>query len=204
MGGSAVSASWCALFTGATANDAAASHAHAADSLIAFGSSLALPVRRPEALLRFMISRKSLTIAGLVAIGAGVSWWLFGFSRIQFRGTTMTSYRFFGRVTRIDSTGTGDDGKTQRERLVFTWSKPFRNRHWVTGCEAIFPESWEDRNGDGRWDTWIYRVGPDPRGECQVEYRVDTKNSGRPDWVFRLPDGEYKKANAMMIERRGF
>jgi hypothetical protein len=151
-----------------------------------------------------MTGRKGFKIAALVLVGAGASWWLFGFNRTQLPDGTITAYRFFGRVTRIDSTWTGNDGKTRRQRLVFTWSKPFRNRHWVTGCDAIFPESWNDLNGDGLWDTWIYRVGPDATGTCQVEYRVDTKNSGRPDWVFRLPYGEYKKANAMMIARRGF
>lgn len=115
----------------------------------------------------------------------------------------MTFYRRFGRVTRIDL-DSPVNGTTTRERLLFSWSDPFVNGDPLTDCAAIFPESWQDRNGDGRWDTWLYRVGPDAAGHCQVEYRIDTKGSGRPDWVFRLPYGQYGKANAMIRERRGF
>lgn len=111
--------------------------------------------------------------------------------------------RFFGRTTRIDSVFvTGD--KALRERLVFSWSEPFVNGDPMTECAAIVPETWQDANGDGRWDTWLYRVGPDSEGNCRVEYRVDTKGCGSPDWTFSVPYAEYEKAKQMMVDRRGF
>jgi hypothetical protein len=59
-------------------------------------------------------------------------------------------------------------------------------------------------NGDGRWDTWLRRVGPDESGRCRVEYRVDTKLTGTPDWVFVLDFADYEKGDEMMKARRGF
>jgi hypothetical protein len=91
-----------------------------------------------------------------------------------------------------------------RERAVYSLSQPFVNGFASSDCGAIPPELWQDRNGDGLWDTWIYRVAPDSTGHCQVEYRVDTKMSGRPDWVFILPYGQHELADAMIKERRGF
>jgi hypothetical protein len=150
------------------------------------------------------VSWKGRVLTGvLILVGLGSAWWLFGFSTYRMGESRTTLYRRFGRVTRIDSNVVAN-GKTIHERLVFSWSKPFVSGDPITDCAAIFPESWQDRNGDGRWDTWIYRVGPDSTGHCKVEYRVDTKGLGRPDWIFTLPYGQYKKADAMMQERRGF
>lgn len=142
-------------------------------------------------------------IAALVVLGVGAGWWMFGWSTYRLNGSEMTTHRFFGRVTRIDSVVVAN-GKRLRERLVFSWSEPFVNRDPISDCGAIWPEMWQDRNGDGRCDTWLYRVGPDSAGRCQVEYRVDTKGTGRPDFVFRLPYGQREKADTMMRERRGY
>ena len=151
------------------------------------------------------VNRRKFKLLGvLIVIGLGSSWWLFGFTTSRLAdGSRMPLYRRFGRVTQIES-DVVVKGKTIHDRLLFPWSEPFVNGDPLTECAAIFPESWQDRNGDGRWDTWLYRVGPDSAGHCQIEYRVDTRGSGRPDWVFRLPHGQYEKAEAMMLERRGF
>jgi hypothetical protein len=150
-----------------------------------------------------MTSRRRLAIPALVIAGLGVSWWLFGFNTHQFGESSITSHRFLGRVTRIDSVVVAG-GRAVRTRQIYPWAEPFVNGDPMTDCAAICPESWQDRNGDGRWDTWIYRVGPDGAGQCQVEYRVDSKGAGQPDWVFRLPAGQFEKANLMIKERRGF
>jgi hypothetical protein len=147
--------------------------------------------------------KRLLPLIGSVAAVACLGWWLFGWSTHCDGGSCMTMHRFFGRTTWIDSVMVAGD-KTLRERLVFSWSEPFLNGDPTTVCAAIFPETWQDWDGDGRWDTWLYRVGPRSGDNCQVEYRVDTKGRGVPDWVFTVPYGEYKKAKQMMVDRRGF
>jgi hypothetical protein len=150
-----------------------------------------------------MSRRRAVLTVGIVLGLIAIAWWLFGFSTHRIVGSKMTLHRFFGRVTRIDSE-IPVEGKTIRERLLFSWSKPWVNFDPLTDCAAIFPEVWQDRNGDGKWDTWLRRVGPDAKGHCQVEYQVDTTLSGKPDWTFVLDYGDYKKADAMIKARRGF
>jgi hypothetical protein len=114
---------------------------------------------------------------------------------------TLVLRRSFGRVTRVDIL---DAASHARERILFPWSEPYQPGDAATQCATIFPEHWLDMNGDGRWDTWLRRTGPDQNGRCRVEYQVDTKLAGTPDWVFVLDFGEYDKGNAMMKARRGF
>jgi len=140
-----------------------------------------------------------------VLITAIVLWWLFGVSiyREPKFNATMISHRFFGRVTRIDYKVV-DHGITYKERWLFSWSDPYTEGDPITECAAIFPERWQDCNGDGKWDTWLFKIGPDSSGKCKIQYRVDTKLSGKPDWVFMAEYGDYEKTRQMIIERRGF
>jgi len=146
--------------------------------------------------------RQLLLIAGVAALLGG-AWWLFGWSTFRRGDDHITLRRSFGRVTRIDAVMLVK-GVRVRERSLFDWSHPFVNGFASTDCGAIFPETWQDRNGDGRWDTWLYRVGPDSTGHCQSEYRVDTRGAGIPDWMFTMPYGQREKAEAMIKERRGY
>ena len=114
----------------------------------------------------------------------------------------VVEYRFFGRVTRVDMTPRGDSSPT--DRFVYTWSEPFENGDPLTSCAAIALEHWQDRNRDGRWDTWLRRVGPDTFGECQVLYEIDTTGRGTPDWSFTLPYGQWRHADDLIQKRRGF
>jgi hypothetical protein len=143
----------------------------------------------------------------LVAIGGGtatlaVAWWLFGFE-IHRTGTyTLIPRRVFGRVTQVHLI----DGLAERERYVFPWSEPYRQKHPspLFGCAAIFPKVYRDANADGRWDTWEHRTAPDTAGHCRVEYRVDTDLDGRPDWMFADDASNHEATVAMMKARRGF
>jgi hypothetical protein len=136
---------------------------------------------------------------GVATVVLGLGWWLFGFRIQRTRGTTIVARRVFGRVTRVHIF----EGLHERERILLDWSDPYGGDP-ATECAAIFPQRWLDLNGDGRWDTWLKRLGPDPTGHCLVQYQVDTADSGRPDWVFALPFNEYQKGTAMMKRRRGF
>ncbi len=138
---------------------------------------------------------------GLAALLAGSAWWLFGLSVSRTGGSTYVARRLFGRVTRIHVL---DDAFRERERLLFSWSEPFEVGDPITECASIFPERWLDMNGDGRWDTWLKRIGPDSSGRCRVEYRVDTTLTGQPDWTFTRDFSEHEEAQAAMVARRGF
>ena len=146
--------------------------------------------------------RRVLRVAAVFA-GLAIAWWLFGWSTGITPLGKITLRRYFGRVTRIDCS-TRVNGKLVRERILFPWSEPFVRGEPITSCAAIMPERWQDRNGDGRWDTWLRRVGPDGSGECHVEYLVDTLGSGKPDWSFVMSYRDFEKADAMIKERRGF
>ena len=140
------------------------------------------------------------TVGASVVLLGGV-WWLFGISVSRVGPSTCVSRRFFGRVTRIHLF---DATFRERERLLFRWSEPFEIGDPITDCAAIFPERWLDMNGDGRWDTWLMRLGPDASGHCRVEYRVDTTLSGAPDWTFVREFSEYDDAHRAIVARRGF
>lgn len=109
------------------------------------------------------------------------SWWLFGFEVGGSGDYTYIFRRVLGPVTRIH---VFSKEWLEVERTLFSWSEPFRNAHYTTDCGMIFPEIWRDSNEDGRWDTWLRRVGPDENDHCQVEYNVDTDEDGVADWTF--------------------
>ncbi len=60
----------------------------------------------------------------------------------------------------------------------------------------------EDRDFDGRWDTWTVNLGPNGIGKCIIEYKVDTSGDGKPDWTFTSADSV--KAYQDIMEARGF
>jgi hypothetical protein len=91
-----------------------------------------------------------------------------------------------------------------RERILYKWSEPYEPGDPATSCAAILPEIWQDWNGDGKWDTWLFRTGPAARGDCSVEYRIDLTQDGKADWRFVSPHGEYASARTRIVARRGF
>jgi hypothetical protein len=129
-----------------------------------------------------------------------VAWWQFGVTVYRLGDRTAVEQRVLGRVTAIHVLA----GLAERERFLFPWSEPFEHGDPLTECAAILPEHWLDLNSDGRWDTWLKRLGPDGAGRCSVQYLVDTDLDGRSDWTFVLRFSEYDKGTAMMKARRGF
>lgn len=101
-----------------------------------------------------------------------------------------------------------DEKSREIERLVYPWSEPFTPGDPLTSCAAIPPETWSDGNADGRWDTWRIRLGPDKDGECSIEYRIDTKLTGEPDWIFTKgfleSQDNHESIHASIVARRGF
>lgn len=148
---------------------------------------------------------KSRTVRSLAGVACflALAWWLFGFTTHREGPFTTRLYRRWGRVTRIDMSAI-DGRRTTHERILFKWSEPYERGDPTTLCSAILPEVWQDWNGDGKWDTWLFRAGPNAQGECSVEYRVDLTNDGKPDWRFFSRHGEHEKARTRVVARRGF
>jgi hypothetical protein len=142
---------------------------------------------------------RAATVATL-AVGL-TGWWLFGFSRESEGPLTTTMYRRFGRVTRSDMS---DRSRNDRMRVIYSWSEPYEQGDPITSCAAVLPETWQDWNADGRWDTWTYRVGPDRAGECSVEYRVDLNGDERSDWRFVSAFHSSDRARQRIVDHRGF
>ncbi len=144
------------------------------------------------------IQKRWMAIGALA--GLGTAWWLFGCSVRRSDNQVVILRRVFGRVTNVHIFS----GRAERERILFPWSEPYEQADPTSECAAIPPERWMDLNGDGRWDTWLRRVGPDDRGHCAVQYQVDTNLDAKPDWQFVLGFSDYEKGAAMMKARRGF
>ncbi|HEX8169257.1 MAG TPA: hypothetical protein VF824_01815 [Thermoanaerobaculia bacterium] len=144
--------------------------------------------------------------ARVVAGGAillALAWWLFGFTTYREGPFTTTLYRRWGRVTRIDMSA-NDARQITHERILFKWSDPYEPGDPTTSCAAIPSEVWQDRNRDGKWDTWLFRTSPNAHGDCSIEYRVDLTNDGHPDWQFTSAFGKYEEARAGIVRRRGY
>src|SRR5262249_17974338 len=124
-----------------------------------------------RAMITLSHGRSAWRTVGMALVVLAAAWWMFGFSVSRAGQFTHVSRRVFGTVTRIHIF---EGTLRERERVLFPWSEPFEGGDPITDCAAIFPERWLDMNGDGRWDTWLRRLGPDGSGECRVEYRVDT------------------------------
>ncbi|HEX7829137.1 MAG TPA: hypothetical protein VF787_05750, partial [Thermoanaerobaculia bacterium] len=112
-------------------------------------------------------------------------------------------FRRWGRVTRIDISA-NDDRKIARERIYYTWSEPYEPGDPTTSCSTIPAEVWQDWNGDGQWDTWLFRSGPNASGDCSVNYRIDLTNDGQHDWQFISSLANHEEARTRIISRRGF
>jgi hypothetical protein len=151
-----------------------------------------------------MTKRKRIAMMSVATLALCLAvWWLFGFRVSRSERHTVILRRVFGRVTQIHVI----EGWTEVERLIFPWSDPFVNAHNFSSlddCAAIFPAVWQDRDRNGEWDTWRFRVGPNAAGNCQVEYRVDSTGDGAADFVFVAAGSDYEASEARIKARRGF
>ena len=145
------------------------------------------------------LTTRSTVLGALLALG--LSWWLFGITVVRLGSGTVVLQRVLGRVTRIYFL---DPTFRETERLLYPWSEPYEQGDPMTFCASLVPERWLDANHDGRWDTWLLKLGPDASGECGLEFRVDTMLKGQPDWVFTRRGQEVQKAWAVIEARRGF
>lgn len=146
---------------------------------------------------------RRLTQVLVLAIVVAGAWHLFGFTPYSLPETKarVVFHRSFGRVVRVDRFAAGLE--TPVERHLFPLSNPYRRGDPIT-CAGRFPETWQDRNRDGKWDTWLRNLDPGPDGQCRTEYSVDTLGSGKPDWVFVADSDNYHETREAIVARRGY
>jgi hypothetical protein len=146
--------------------------------------------------------RLTAVVVGL-ALLASFTWFMFGFTSraLPDLGSRLVFHRFFGRVVSVDVYAGGTP--TPIERHVFSWSQPYGQGD-PASCAGLVPETWQDWNRDGKWDTWLRNLDPGSDGECQTQYEVDTLGTGKPDWTFVANYGDYEQSKESIIARRGF
>jgi hypothetical protein len=126
-------------------------------------------------------------VAALAVAGAG--WWLFGWTTIDNPSLgLLREQRHWGRVTEIH----GDSNRDGRvDTILFgTWENPLDTPHFQ------WRESWEDRDFDGVWDTWIVNTNPG----TQVKFDLD--GDGEPDWSLRMQQDDEFYSRILEIRDR--
>lgn len=136
----------------------------------------------------------------LVVVGLVAAWW---FSRPIVEQDpdmgTVTYRRLLGRIVAVESDRDGDG--TPEVVIEHSFSEPFERVGGPGPCEDWSPRA-EDRNGDGRPDTWYRAVGDDGRGRCLYSFDADVDLDGEPDWSMESTDRA--EAYSRMAQLRGF
>jgi hypothetical protein len=92
-------------------------------------------------------------------------------------------HRFFGRVTKV-SLDVNRDGRADAVSL-FHWNRPYQD---LTDVPQDHYELREDRNFDGRFDTWLRPVMDNGSRTGLVVFEVDLDGDGEFDWRFETED----------------
>ena len=133
-----------------------------------------------------------------VAIAVGIVWLLFGWQTVELPFGDATTRRWFGRnlITSLDKDRDGNADAVSR----YTWRHPYEG---LLEGPCVYPgvKHVEDRDGDGRWDTWTEDRCDRPNLERYL-LRADTTGDGHIDTEIATNDGHsaYKKIE----EARGF
>lgn len=145
-------------------------------------------------------AKRTLALVVATAVLVGAIWWLFRTTAVENDTVGIVRYkRSFGRIVAIEADRDGD-GKVEL-RVSYSWSQPFHRDAVGPGCLDTGRTA-EDRNYDGRWDTWYEAVGPNSDGDCVYLYSADLDLDEEPDWEFESVSGT--DAFVAVKERRGF
>jgi hypothetical protein len=145
---------------------------------------------------------KKHAIAGLIGVilivVAIATWWGFRWTITDNPALgVIREYRWFGRITRI-TVDSNRDGGIDAE-MNFAWSQPYEGEQF--GGVTPYRRIREDRNFDGRWDTWI-----EPVDESMKSTRVsaDTTGDGEADWIRTCGTFESAQLLQELKANRGF
>ncbi len=127
------------------------------------------------------MSRRStmpIIVSALIVLlcgGAGVVWFLFGWTESRYFGTVEVKKRFLGRITEITRDWDGDGMIDYTS--VFSWDEPF-DPEISPNCGQRALWDLVDLNNDGRWDMKITPVEDYP---CMRVFSIDSNFDGRVD-----------------------
>lgn len=143
-----------------------------------------------------------IAILASAAALACVAWWLFGWRTVESEAQGRLEYhRFFGRCTRL-AADVNRDGRAEME-VFYPWSAPYIGI--VDGpCGDSHLRTREDRDLDGRWDTWSVRLDSGPRSPCPLRIAADTDGDGEPDWYRTVPFDQAPEVYGELVAVRGF
>ena len=115
-------------------------------------------------------------------------------------GGRVTYRRLLGRVVAVESDRDGDgDAEVVSE---FSYAEPFTgSTDPAAGCDD-WTKHREDRDADGRDDTWHRAVGETAGGECRWRFDADVDGDGAVDWWLEVDDKSEAYSKLMRI--RGF
>ncbi len=115
---------------------------------------------------------------------------------------TIRYERLLGRIVAIEVDSDGDGRPESLAR--FRWREPYDpNIYTYNGpyCADV-GRHFEDRDRDGRWDTWFHSISEVGEGDCVYSFEADTNGDGQPDWFQESADGI--GIFAQLVELRGF
>jgi hypothetical protein len=148
-----------------------------------------------------MISRTTILVAIVGLVGAVLTgWWLFGWSTGDHSVFGKSeAKRWFGRYTvvRYDSDRNGS----------FDWEARWRWPNEPVSINAACGDpGWivirEDRDLDGRWDTWTRR--PNLSKPCELVIEADTTGDGVPNLKVTTGFAQLRAELKAVDEIRGF
>jgi hypothetical protein len=115
-------------------------------------------------------------IGGALLLLTAALWSLFGWTPEYQPSLGKTRiYRSWGQKTEAQ-VDTNRDGRLDTRLLYYSGGAlP------PAGCPADHQALWEDRDHDGRWDTWMEVQGSDGQGGCRVLWSADTDGDGVRD-----------------------
>ena len=163
------------------------------------GASLLLEL--VQALWRGSLRRvwRGAIVTCAIAVLAIPGWYLFGWETLHTdTGIRIRRHRFLGRVTRV---AFDIDGYWRAEaKYVYRWSEPWTSERQY---EHYYVVAMEDRNRDGRWDTWWTPTRLDD-GTVALALEADIDLDGKPDFEALEPTDAPAASYDLIKEQRGF
>ena len=145
-------------------------------------------------------SYNCLAIGAIAALIIVVGWHSFGWETLHTdTGWKIRRHRMLGRVTLL---AYDTDGNWFADaKVLYKWSDP-----WVPNRESKhdYKIAMEDRDGDGRWDTWWEPTGESEDGDAVLLLRGDTDMDGKPDFEARELASTSASSYEELKDRRGF